>query len=83
MDFDIICEPRGREPYVLDRAQGSDILPALVSLRNHAFGFAASGRHGDYPYDDSFNDKVEEGFSGDGTLWKAGDGTVLRIEKNQ
>lgn len=83
MDFDIICQTEGQEPYVLDHARGSDILPALLSLREHAFNFAASGHHGDYPYDDTFNDKVEEGFADTGALWMAENGTILRIEKIQ
>lgn len=40
---------------------------------------ANSGKHGNYPYDDTFNDKVEEGFNEDGTKWKALDGTTITI----
>lgn len=40
---------------------------------------ANSGKHGDYPDDESFNDEVEEGFSDDGMVWEAKDGTILRI----
>lgn len=40
---------------------------------------AASGKYGDYPYDETFNEAVEEGFSADGTLWEAKDGTIVTI----
>ena len=40
---------------------------------------ANSGKHGDYPYDDTFNDAVECGFSEDGTEWTALDGTKITI----
>ena len=56
-----------------------ETLQALVSLRERAFDMANSGKHGDYPYDDTFNDEVEEGFSDDGTTWIAKDGTILTI----
>lgn len=51
----------------------------LVELRSRAFDIANSGKHGDYPYDDTFNDVVEEGFSDDGTSWTALDGTTITI----
>lgn len=54
-----------------------DTLALLTALRSEAFDLAASGKVGDYPYDDNFNDVVEEGFSDDGMSWTAKDGTIL------
>ena len=54
-------------------------LKKLTDLRSRAFDLAASGRHGEYPYDDTFFDEVEEGFSQDGTSWTAKDGTTITI----
>ena len=54
-------------------------LKKLTDLRSRAFGIAASGRHGEYPYDNTFSDEVEEGFSQDGTSWTAKDGTTISI----
>lgn len=56
------------------------MLKAITEFRRAAFDLAASGRHGDYPYDYTFNDAVEEGFSDDGTTWTANDGTVLYLK---
>lgn len=58
-------------------------LQLLTELRSLAFEMAASGKHGDYPYDDSFSDEVEEGFSDNGTVWTAKDGTVVTIKQLQ
>lgn len=54
-----------------------DTLALLTELRSEAFDLAASGKVGDYPYDDNFNDVVEEGFSDNGMSWTAKDGTIL------
>jgi hypothetical protein len=54
-------------------------LEKLTELRSRAFNMANSGKHGDYPYDDTFNDAVEEGFSDDGASWTARDGTTITI----
>jgi len=54
-------------------------LKKLANLRSRAFEMAASGKHGEYPYDDTFSDEVEEGFSQDGTSWTAKDGTTITI----
>lgn len=54
-----------------------DTLALLTELRSKAFDLAASGKVGDYPYDDNFNDVVEEGFSDNGMSWTAQDGTIL------
>lgn len=51
----------------------------LVELRSLAFDMANSGKYGEYPYDETFNDAVEEGFSEDGTTWTAKDGTIISI----
>ena len=51
----------------------------LTALRSRAYSLAASGKHGFYPFDDTFNDEVEEGFNEDGTSWEAKDGTVVSI----
>ena len=58
-----------------------EMAKRLMELRSKAFSMAASGKHGDYPYDESFNDAVEEGFDDDGTGWTARDGTRIEIEK--
>ena len=54
-------------------------LQQLTELRSRAFDMANSGKHGDYPYDETFNDAVEEGFSEDGTSWTALDGTTITM----
>lgn len=54
-------------------------LEKLTELRSRAFNMANSGKHGDYPYDDTFNDAVEEGFSDNGASWTARDGTTITI----
>lgn len=54
-------------------------LEQLTDLRSRAFDMANSGKHGEYPYDETFNCIVEKGFSKDGTKWKAKDGTILTI----
>ena len=54
----------------------------LTNLRSRAFDMANSGKHGDYPNDDSFNDEVDNGFSEDGSVWTAKDGTILKAEMN-
>ena len=56
-----------------------ETLQQLVELRSRAYELAASGKHGDYPYDDRFNEEVEDGFSDDGAAWVAKDGTLLTI----
>ena len=55
-------------------------LEKLCELRSLAFDLANSGKHGDYPYDETFNDAVEEGFSDDGTSWTAKDGTTITFD---
>ena len=54
-------------------------LQQITELRSRAFDMANSGKHGDYPYDETFNDEVEAGFNEDGTEWKALDGTTITI----
>ena len=56
-------------------------LESLVELREQAFDMANSGKYGKYPYDETFNDVVEDGFSDDGTSWTALDGTVITCKK--
>lgn len=55
-------------------------LLQLTKLRSRAFDMANSGKHGNYPDDETFNDVVEAGFNEDGTEWTAEDGTILTIE---
>ena len=52
----------------------------ISEFRSEAFSLAASGKHGEYPYDETFNEAVEAGFSYDGTEWEAEDGTIIRLE---
>lgn len=54
-------------------------LKQLVELRSQAFDMANSGKHGNYPLDESFNEAVEAGFNEDGTQWTALDGTTITI----
>lgn len=56
-----------------------DYLKKITEIRSRAFDMANSGKHGEYPYDDAFNNAVEEGFSDDGTRWTALDGTTISI----
>ena len=56
-----------------------EVLKKLMDLRSKAFEMAASGRYGDYPYDETFNDEVEAGFSDDGMVWEAKDGTIIKV----
>ena len=56
-----------------------DILKKMVALREEAFDMANSGKHGKYPYGETFNDAVEEGFNENGTAWTAKDGTTICI----
>ena len=56
------------------------VINKLVELRSRAFDMANSGKYGEYPYDETFNDVVEEGFSDDGTSWTALDGTTITID---
>lgn len=53
----------------------------LCDLRSRAFEIANSGKHGQYPLDETFNNVVKEGFSDNGTEWIALDGTVFRMAK--
>lgn len=55
------------------------VLHQLTDLRSRAFDMANSGKHGVYPYDETFNEEVELGFNDNGTEWEAKDGTVLTI----
>lgn len=54
-------------------------LKQLVELRSQAFDMANSGKHGNYPVDESFNEAVEAGFNEDGTQWTALDGTTITV----
>ena len=56
------------------------MLQQLTELRSMAYDMANSGRFGKYPTDESFNDEVEDGFSNDGTMWEAKDGTIITIK---
>ena len=47
-------------------------------FRSMIFDMAGSGKFGEYPYDESFTEAVEEGFNDDGT-WTAKDGTTVDI----
>lgn len=64
---------------VLDELITRDILPVLTELRSVAFDMANSGKHGEYPYDETFNETVEAGFYLNGNGWTAKDGTNIRI----
>lgn len=55
------------------------ILKNLIELRSKAFDMANSGKHGEYPYDETFNEEVEKGFNSDGTEWTAKDGTKIKF----
>ncbi len=68
-----------KEGLKLTKVPADPFLKKLTDLRSRAFDIAASGRHGEYPYDDTFFDEVEEGFSQDGTSWTAKDGTTITI----
>lgn len=54
-------------------------LERICAFRSKAYQMAASGKHGDYPYDETFNDEVEAGFNFNGSEWTANDGTVISI----
>ena len=54
-------------------------LEQITRFREKAYEMAASGKHGDYPFDGTFNDEVELGFNDDGTEWTANDGTTITI----
>lgn len=54
-------------------------LEKLVNLRSRAFDMANSGKYGEYPFDETFNDEVEKGFKDDGTSWTAKDRTTITI----
>ena len=69
----------GAPAVTLETVDAEDIGPALVRLRSAAYSAAASGKHGDYPFFETFNDVVEEGFDDDGTSWTAEDGTTIYI----
>lgn len=56
-----------------------DTLQKLTHLRSLAFSMASSGKYGKYPFDDTYHDTVEEGFSDNGTSWTALDGTVINF----
>ena len=48
-----------------------------------AFNMANSGKFGEYPHDENFNDTVESGFSDDGSMWTAEDGTTITFDDVQ
>ena len=54
-------------------------LEELVNLRSKAFDMANSGKYVEYPFDETFNDEVEKGFSDDGTSWTAKNDTIITI----
>ena len=54
-------------------------LKDITEFRSRAYEMAASGKHGEYPYDETFNEEVELGFNEDGTEWEANDGTIVTI----
>ena len=54
---------------------------ALTALRSVAFDCANSGKYGSYPLDESFNEKVEQGFDDTGASWTSENDIVFRIEK--
>ena len=56
-----------------------DTLKRITEFRSKAFDMANSGKYGEYPYDETFNDAVEEGFNEDGTEWTAKDGTTITM----
>lgn len=55
------------------------ILSKLVELRSRAFDMANSGKYGNYPLDESFNEEVEKGFNADGTSWTSKSGVTITI----
>ncbi len=82
MKYDIIIKSPDGTMATIDTA--TTMLGALTALRSEAFSLAASGKHGKYPLtSDEFNQSVEEGFSDDGSAWKAEDGTSLLIKEKQ
>ena len=54
-------------------------LSVLVAFREFVFDKAASGKYGEYPADDTFNDAVEEGFSEEDTVWTSHSGVSFKI----
>lgn len=56
------------------------MIQQLTELRSKAYDMANSGKYGEYPHDDSFNDAVEQGFNDNGTEWTALDGTTINID---
>ena len=58
----------------------NSFLDALVAFRSFVFDAANSGKKGQYPTDESFNDAVEDGFGDGGTSWTARNGQTLEIE---
>ena len=61
----------------------SNTLYLLTALRKMAFDMANSGKFGEYPHDENFNDAVESGFSEDGSAWTAEDGTTITFDDIQ
>lgn len=61
----------------------SDTLSLLTALREMAFDMANSGKFGEYPHDENFNNSVESGFSEDGSMWTAEDGTTITFDDIQ
>lgn len=61
----------------IEEIDTEDVLPFLTLMREIAFDMANSGKYGDYPTDDTFNDTVEEGFNCLGMTWAAQDGTKI------
>lgn len=55
----------------------SNTQSLLTALREMAFDMANSGKFGEYPHDENFNEAVESGFSEDGSEWTAEDGTTI------
>ena len=51
----------------------------LSTFREFCFNKASQNDHGEYPYDNTFNDTVEQGFSEDGTCWTAENGITYQI----
>lgn len=78
-----MCTPGDGTPsHTVKKYNGRDILNTITDFRSEAFDIANSGRHGDYPYDETFNEAVEEGFSDNSLVWTARDGLVLSIEES-
>lgn len=61
----------------------SNTLSLLTTLREMAFDMANSGKFGEYPHDENFNDVVESGFSENGSVWTAEDGTTITFDDIQ